>query len=46
MEDKNKTDIILLIALIIYILSPLDLFPGPIDDIALTILYYFYNKLK
>lgn len=41
---KTLKDYIILAAVIIYVLSPLDLFPGPIDDIAMTILYLFYNK--
>lgn len=41
---KTIKDYIIIIALIVYVLSPLDLFPGPVDDIAMTILYLFYNK--
>lgn len=32
--------IIVLVALIVYVISPLDLCPGPIDDLILVVMYH------
>lgn len=42
MDSKFK--IIVLVALVLYVLSPADLVPGPIDDIILCIIYAMANK--
>lgn len=44
MDSKFK--IIVLVALVLYVLSPTDLVPGPIDDIILCILYALANNKK
>lgn len=42
---SKKIKIILLIGLIIYWISPIDLMPGnPIDDLILTIAYVLANR--
>lgn len=42
MDEKFK--LIVLVALVLYILSPVDLVPGPIDDLILCIVYAMTNK--
>lgn len=42
MDTKFK--IILLVALILYVISPMDAVPGPIDDIILCIMYALTNR--
>lgn len=34
----------LLMLLIIYVISPVDFFPGPVDDALLGLLYFASNK--
>lgn len=41
---NNTTKILLLVALILYIVSPVDLAFGPIDDAILTVAYMMYTK--
>ncbi len=42
--NKNS-NVLLLILLLIYWISPIDLIPGaPLDDIILTICYFMYNR--
>ncbi len=44
---KNNTmDFLLLGLLIAYVLSPLDLAPGPIDDVIAVILYLAQHKFN
>lgn len=40
---KNKTNILILAALILYVLSPVDAVPGPIDDVILMVIYAIAN---
>ncbi len=42
MDTKFK--ILLLVALVLYVLFPLDAVPGPIDDIILCIMYAMANR--
>lgn len=35
----NRFKVLLLVALIMYVVSPIDAVPGPIDDIILCIVY-------
>ena len=42
MDDKFK--FLLLVALILYVISPVDLVPGPIDDIILCLAYVVTRK--
>ena len=42
MDSKFK--ILVLIALILYVVSPIDALPGPIDDIILCIVYAMSNR--
>lgn len=45
-EKKMNGDLkkILWIITIIYVLSPIDLFPGPIDDILVLIVNYYLTR--
>ncbi|MCQ2534348.1 MAG: hypothetical protein MJ172_07265 [Clostridia bacterium] len=38
MEDSSAFGTLLIIALIIYIVSPIDFLPGPVDDIVLALI--------
>lgn len=40
----HKVKILLLIGLIIYVLSPIDVVPGPIDDALLCVAYAITMK--
>jgi uncharacterized membrane protein YkvA (DUF1232 family) len=40
----GKFKILVLIALILYVISPVDAVPGPIDDIILCIVYVMANR--
>lgn len=42
MDTRFK--ILLLVALALYVLSPVDVVPGPIDDLILCIMYAMSNK--
>ena len=44
MDNNNKKKKILLALLILYVISPVDFLPGPIDDIILTIAYLISQK--
>ena len=44
MDSKFK--IVVLVTLVLYVLSPADLVPGPIDDIILCIVYALVNNKK
>ena len=41
MDKKMK--IIALIALLIYVISPVDLAPGPVDDMIMCLMYAIMN---
>lgn len=41
---NNNFKIILLVALILYVISPIDAMPGPIDDAILCIAYGLYAR--
>ena len=41
MENALKTALLILVVL--YILSPVDLVPGPIDDLIISVLYIAAN---
>lgn len=41
---QGITKVIVLIAVIVYIVSPVDLVPGPIDDIIVLLLTVAANK--
>lgn len=41
--DKNLK-ILLAVLLVIYVLSPVDLFPGPVDDLVAVVLYALGSK--
>ncbi len=40
----GKTKIFLLIALLVYVISPIDLAPGPVDDAILILVYMAANR--
>ena len=40
----DKFKLLTLIALIIYVISPIDAVPGPIDDIILCVAYAMVNR--
>lgn len=42
MDSKFK--ILVLVALILYVVSPIDAVPGPIDDIILCIIYAMSSR--
>lgn len=42
----NKFKILVLVALVLYVLAPADLVPGPIDDVILCIVYAMTNKKR
>ncbi len=45
MEKKNNTlSVVLLVVLAVYVLSPADLMPGPVDDIILMLIYVLTNR--
>ena len=44
MNDNQFLIILLLVVVAIYIISPLDLVPGPIDDVILAIVTLFARK--
>lgn len=44
MKDSQFLITLILIAVVIYIISPLDLVPGPIDDVILAIVTLFARK--
>lgn len=46
MEEKknNALSIVLLVVLAVYVLSPADLMPGPVDDIILMLIYVLTNR--
>ena len=42
---KKNPDVLILILLLLYWISPIEVIPGSIlDDIILTICYFIYNK--
>lgn len=43
MKNKNPMNILVLIILLIYVISPVDALPGPVDDTLLCLLYAFMN---
>ena len=38
MENINLFRVLILVAVILYVISPVDLCPGPIDDIILAVM--------
>ena len=46
MNNKNTFKIIALVALLAYVISPVDALPGPADDIILCIMYTLMNYLN
>lgn len=44
MKTKNVLAWILLALSVIYIISPLDFVPGPIDDIVLILVEFLFRK--
>ena len=44
MDGKFK--FLLLVALILYVVSPVDLMPGPVDDIILCLAYIIANRKR
>lgn len=40
----NKKKFLLILAVILYDISPIDLFPGPIDDAIVTILGFLWTR--
>ena len=44
MDGKFK--VLLLVALILYVVSPIDIMPGPIDDIILCLAYVVANRKR
>ena len=44
--ERNTVSIILLVALALYAISPVDAVPGPIDDIILFLIYGIANQRK
>lgn len=41
---NNFMKVVLLICMVFYIVSPVDLLPGPIDDSIVFLLWLAYNK--
>lgn len=46
LDNNNLFNIVLLIVVILYVVSPADLVPGPIDDIILMLLYARANAFS
>lgn len=45
MENRNNAlSIVLLVALAVYFVSPVDAMPGPIDDAILILAYILLNR--
>ena len=44
--ERNTFSIILLVALALYAISPVDAAPGPIDDLILILMYTIANHKK
>ena len=44
--ERNTVSIILLVALALYAISPVDAAPGPIDDLILILMYTIANHKK
>lgn len=42
-DNMDKFKLLTLIALIIYVISPIDAVPGPIDDVILCVAYAMVN---
>ena len=45
MEGDCVKKVLMIIAIIVYDLSPVDLFPGPIDDAIVTILGFLWTRV-
>ncbi len=45
MEGDYVKKVLVIIAIIVYDLSPIDLFPGPIDDAIITILGFLWTRV-
>ena len=43
-SNNNALSILLLVALILYVVSPVDAVPGPIDDVILLVMYGIANR--
>ena len=46
MNNKNTFKILALVALLAYVISPVDALPGPVDDIILCIMYTLMNYMN
>ena len=46
MKKNNMFDLIILMVLAIYVISPVDFMPGPIDDMIAILVYLAANKKK
>ena len=45
MINRNTLKIIAMIVLMVYVISPVDAFPGPVDDMLLCLLYAYMNYM-
>lgn len=45
MEGDYVKKVLVIIAIIVYDLSPVDLFPGPIDDAIVTVLGFLWTRV-
>ena len=43
MRNSNSLNIIALVVLLVYVVSPVDAVPGPVDDTILCLLYAYMN---
>lgn len=43
---KNVLNVLVLIVLALYVASPIDMAPGPIDDMILLLIYVIANRRK
>ncbi len=46
MPMNNFTKVLLLVLLLVYVVSPLDLVPGPIDDVLVILLCFAANRSR
>lgn len=43
---KNGLNVLVLIVLALYVASPVDLAPGPVDDLIMLLIYVIANRRK
>ena len=43
MRNRNFLNVIALVVLLVYVVSPVDAVPGPVDDTILCLLYAYMN---